>query len=84
MIKDLKYIFRRNQIVELESNVAVAVGLCVFTIMVSHLLSSCAIAIYAAVTLIVIVLLCPSLFIHWQNYKDTIHGPWDEAVPKFG
>ena len=24
---------------------------------------------------------CPALFLHWQTYKHTIHGPWDEAVP---
>lgn len=29
-----------------------------------------------------ITLAFPALFVHWQSYKDTIHGPWDEAVPK--
>ena len=24
----------------------------------------------------------PWLFVRWQRHKDTIHGPWDEAVPK--
>ena len=58
--------------------------MCLLTITFSVSLSSCAIGLYAAVALIIIVLLCPALFIHWQNYKETIHGPWDEAVPKFG
>ncbi len=35
----------------------------------------------AAISYILVTIICPSLFVHWQNYKDTIHGPWDEAVP---
>lgn len=77
-------IFRRNQIVGLIPNILSAMCMCLLTITVSVFLSSCAIGLYAAVALLVIGLLCPALFIHWQNYKDTIHGPWDEAVPKFG
>ena len=75
---------RRDQIVGLVANLVSAVSLCFFTVTVSLFLSSCGIGLSAAVTLIAIVLLCPALFIHWQNYKETIHGPWDEAVPKFG
>jgi hypothetical protein len=75
---------RRNQIVGLIPNILSAMCMCLLTITVSVFLSSCAIGLYAAVALLVIGLLCPALFIHWQNYKDTIHGPWDEAVPKFG
>lgn len=29
-----------------------------------------------------VTLVAPGLFVRWQNHKDTIHGPWDEAVPK--
>ena len=32
-------------------------------------------------TLAAVMLVAPGLFVRWQNYKDTIHGPWDEAVP---
>lgn len=77
-------IFRRTQIIGLVPNVVSSICLCSLTIISSVSLSSCAFGLYAAVALIVIVLLCPALFIHWQNHKDTIHGPWDEAVPKFG
>ena len=37
----------------------------------------------ASATLLTIVVICPVLFLHWQSYKDTIHGPWDEAVPSY-
>lgn len=40
-------------------------------------------AVGAAIILFTITVLCPALFLHWQTYKDTIHGPWDEAIPKF-
>lgn len=26
--------------------------------------------------------LCPAVFVHMQQYKKTIHGPWDEAIVK--
>jgi len=29
----------------------------------------------------VVVAAAPALFVRWQRYKDTISGPWDEAVP---
>ena len=32
--------------------------------------------------LVFVTLVAPGLFVRWQNHKDTIHGPWDEAVPK--
>jgi hypothetical protein len=35
--------------------------------------------LFMCVTLFVTVL-CPFWFIRWQNYKDNIYGPWDEAV----
>ena len=34
-----------------------------------------------AFAFILVTIICPSLFIHWQSHKYTIHGPWDEAVP---
>jgi phosphatidylinositol glycan class C protein len=38
-------------------------------------------SICAAAAFVIVIGLCPSLFVHWQSYKYTIHGPWDEAVP---
>jgi len=35
--------------------------------------------LFVCVTLFVTVL-CPFWFLRWQNYKDNIYGPWDEAV----
>ncbi|PSN57982.1 Phosphatidylinositol N-acetylglucosaminyltransferase subunit C [Blattella germanica] len=29
---------------------------------------------------IFVTVLCPVWFLRWQNYKDNIYGPWDEAV----
>jgi len=43
---------------------------------------SVATAWIAGATVLALTVLCPTLFVHWQTYKDTIHGPWDEAVPK--
>ena len=42
---------------------------------------SATVSIIALVGLVVVIILCPLLFVHWQSYKETIHGPWDEAVP---
>ncbi|EEB19195.1 Phosphatidylinositol N-acetylglucosaminyltransferase subunit C, putative [Pediculus humanus corporis] len=30
--------------------------------------------------LIILNVVCPLLFVHWQKYKDNIYGPWDEAI----
>jgi hypothetical protein len=35
--------------------------------------------LFVCVTFFVTVL-CPIWFLRWQNYKDNIYGPWDEAV----
>lgn len=35
--------------------------------------------LFVCVTLFVTVL-CPFWFLRWQNYKENIYGPWDEAV----
>lgn len=35
-----------------------------------------------AAALAFVSLVAPALFVRWQRHKDTIHGPWDEAVPK--
>lgn len=32
------------------------------------------------VTVILVTLICPLLFVRYQKYKDNIYGPWDEAV----
>lgn len=32
------------------------------------------------VVLVFINLICPIIFIRMQSYKNTIHGPWDEAI----
>ncbi len=29
----------------------------------------------------IFVFVAPAIFVQWQDYKDTINGPWDEAVP---
>ena len=42
---------------------------------------SLTVGIISFVGLLVIILLCPLLFVHWQSHKETIHGPWDEAIP---
>lgn len=31
--------------------------------------------------LVFVNMIAPMLFVNWQSYKETIHGPWDEAVP---
>ena len=36
----------------------------------------------AASSLFFVTVASPWLFVRWQRHKDTIHGPWDEAVPK--
>ena len=39
-------------------------------------------AIFALIAFIIVVGICPRLFVRWQNFKLTIHHPqWDEAVP---
>lgn len=35
--------------------------------------------LFVCVTLFVTVL-CPVWFLRWQNYKENIYGPWDEAI----
>ena len=35
----------------------------------------------ATISFIIVMGISPSLFLRWQNFKHTIHGPWDEAVP---
>jgi len=42
---------------------------------------SMTVGILSFVGLFVVILLCPMVFVHWQSYKETIHGPWDEAIP---
>jgi len=36
-------------------------------------------AVLTALLLFIVQLCCPLLFYHLQSYKQTIHGPWDEA-----
>ena len=43
---------------------------------VSTLLALSVIVVHAFVMLV-----APWLFVRWQAHKDTINGPWDEAVP---
>lgn len=31
---------------------------------------------------VVVNVVCPAVFVHLQQYKQTIHGPWDEAIVK--
>ena len=37
--------------------------------------------VLAAIAFTFVMAVSPKLFVHWQNHKETIHGPWDEAVP---
>lgn len=39
------------------------------------------VSVMALIGLLIVILVCPMLFVHWQSFKTTIHGPWDEAVP---
>lgn len=48
--------------------------------MTAHLVAF-SVALLAATAFVIVTWMCPLLFVHWQTYKDTIHGPWDEAVP---
>lgn len=48
-----------------------------------HVVVSPLMAFGAAFAIFTITVLCPMLFLHWQSYKQTLHGPWDEAIPKF-
>ena len=42
---------------------------------------SASVCVGLAFTLVIGV--CPALFVRWQTFKHTIHGPWDEAIPNF-
>lgn len=42
---------------------------------------SLGLALAVAAVLLSVVVLAPALFVRWQDHKDTINGPWDEAVP---
>ncbi|XP_072377663.1 phosphatidylinositol N-acetylglucosaminyltransferase subunit C [Diabrotica undecimpunctata] len=42
-------------------------------------LSKLALVLYLF-TVVLISLICPFLYVYLQNYKETIYGPWDEAV----
>jgi phosphatidylinositol glycan class C protein len=60
--------------------VAVTVGAAAAAVTATAALSV-TVAIIACVVLGVVILVCPLLFVHWQTHKETIHGPWDEAIP---
>ncbi|TRY72992.1 hypothetical protein TCAL_05547 [Tigriopus californicus] len=52
---------------------SVVVGVC-FSI-------SCGFGLGVACAMVFVNIIAPMLFVKWQSYKETIHGPWDEAVP---
>jgi len=35
------------------------------------------------ITFFTITFVCPALLVKLQVYKNTIHGPWDEAIIKY-
>lgn len=44
---------------------------------------SSAASFLATLSFFIVMGIAPWLFVRWQNFKHTIHGPWDEAVPNF-
>lgn len=42
---------------------------------------SISLSVLGFVCLTTVIFLCPTLLVHWQTHKTTIHGPWDEAIP---
>ena len=40
-----------------------------------------AIVVLTFLALSLVLGISPLLFVRWQSFKQTIHGPWDEAVP---
>jgi len=66
-----------------KANIVVTLVISVVMIWACHGVVTPMTAVGAAIILFTITVLCPALFLHWQTYKDTIHGPWDEAIPKF-
>lgn len=40
-------------------------------------------SVCASLAFVLVIGVCPALFVRWQTFKHTIHGPWDEAVPNF-
>jgi len=59
-----------------------AAGAFSVTAVVSSAGVSAGFAAFAASSLLLVTVASPWLFVRWQRHKDTIHGPWDEAVPK--
>jgi phosphatidylinositol glycan class C protein len=69
----------------LQGNHAVLVAVFVSAVVISlALVVSAGFAFASGFSLLFVTVVSPWLFVHWQSYKDTIHGPWDEAVPKIG
>ena len=59
---------------------ALLVLLCPVSIILIHEgLQSLPLAIIHANLHVFIVVVCPYLLVYMQKYKNTIHGPWDEA-----
>lgn len=73
----------RQTIVGTRTNVLLTLCLSCAVLAACNWVLSSVVAWISAATLFATVVLCPMLFVHWQTYKDTIHGPWDEAVPRF-
>lgn len=65
------------------ANLCLTLLLSLATIVACQVVVTPSAGIGAALAIFTVAILCPLLFLHWQSYKDTIHGPWDEAVPKF-
>ena len=53
----------------------------IFSVILTGYYCSLKVSLFAAIAIGIVTGVCPALFLHWQTYKHTIHGPWDEAVP---
>ena len=62
-------------------SVAIAVMSTVGLVVLTSIAHSLTAAICLLLTLLFVMVVSPALYVHWQIKKNTIHGPWDEAVP---
>ena len=62
-------------------SVAIAVMSTVGLVVLTSIAHSLTAAFCLLLTLLFVMVVSPALYVHWQIKKNTIHGPWDEAVP---
>ena len=73
----------RQRISDFKTKLIVTSVLSICGIIACTVVFSTSVALIFLLTLFALVFLCPTMFVSWQTYKNTIHGPWDEAVPRF-